>query len=489
MVIDNQNTHVASAPQSAGGRGAGSDFDRSCGRINLAGAVERIMWGRVSLRRRLNLIFGALLLVWFAVDVGRILADAGPRARAETKSASRITKAFVETALANMQDSPEPERAVVGLVENLHYLRHVRVGYGDQSLLSSLYTAANEPSHAPEWFRALVNAPVEVASIPVVLRERSLEPVIIVADPSDVIDEIWSAARTEAATGAALALAVLLATSFFLNRSLRPLTQAGAALARLRGGDFAARAQESGSPEFVDIAARINELARALGRLSAENSQLIERLFDAHDDERKAIAGELHDEIGPHLFALRANASILAARLTGEGEERNAAIAIRDQIEALQRHNRRILVNLRPAALEDLGLTAALQALVEQWRQAEPGVTIALSAPERIAQLGSRASLMAYRFVQEALTNAFRHAGARHIEAAFAYDGDPRASAPRDPALAGLRVRVSDDGRGMSDDSAVGMGLRGMRDRVKMLGGEVAISSGEDGGTVVEARF
>ena len=447
------------------------------------------MWRKISLQRRLALIFGTLLLIWLVADVARILVEAGPRARAETRSASRITKAFVETALANLQDSPEPERAIVGLVRNLQYLRHVRVGYGDQSLLSSLYTAANEPSHAPEWFRGLVNAPVEVATIPVVFKERSLEPVIVVADPSDVIDEIWAAAKTEAATGAALALAVLLATSFFLSRSLRPLQLAGATLARLKAGDFNARAQESGSPEFVDIAARINDLARALGALSAENSQLIERLFDAHDQERKAIAGELHDEIGPHLFALRANASILAARLTGEGEERRAAIAIRDQIEALQRHNRRILVNLRPAALEDLGLIAALEALVEQWRRAEPGVTIDLSASERIAKLGPRASLMAYRFVQEALTNAFRHSGARRIEATLAYESIASALNPRDPALAGLRIRVCDDGSGMAEDSPDGMGLRAMRDRVKMLGGDVAIRSGAGGGAIVEAIF
>ena len=254
-------------------------------------------------------------------------------------------------------------------------------------------------------------------------------------------------------------------------------------------GDFSARAPESGAPEFVDIAARINDLARALASLSAENSQLIERLFDAHDEERKAIAGELHDEIGPHLFALRANASILAARLAGDSQEGRAAIAIRDQIEALQRHNRRILVNLRPAALEDLGLTAALQSLVDQWRRAEPGVTIALSADDAIARLGPRASLMAYRFVQEALTNAFRHSGARNIAATLAYEEKPGAARARDSALTGLRIRVRDDGSGIAEDASSGMGLRGMRDRVKMLGGEVAITSGAKGGTLVEAVF
>jgi two-component system, NarL family, sensor histidine kinase UhpB len=447
------------------------------------------MWRKVSLQRRLNLIFGALLLLWFAVDVGRFLIEAGPRAQTETQSAARLTRDFVETTLAHLQDAPEPARAVEALVASLQYLRHVRVGYGEQSLPATLAAASVNPSPAPEWFRAMVSPPIAITSIPVILGQHNYAPIIIVADPSDVIDEIWSAAKTQAASAAALALAVLLATSFFLNRSLKPLKIAGATLGRLKAGDFAVRAQASGSPEFVDICARINDLARALGDLSAENSQLIERLFDAHDEERKAIAGELHDEIGPHLFALRANAAILASRLSGDGEERKAAIAIGDQIEALQRHNRRILANLRPAALEELGLVAALQALIEQWRRAEPGVKIALAASDRIARLGPRASLMAYRFVQEALTNAFRHSGARHIDVKLAYDSPPSARQPRDPALTGLRIHIRDDGRGLSDDVATGMGLSFMRDRVKMLGGEVAIRSGADGGTIVEAIF
>ena len=194
---------------------------------------------------------------------------------------------------------------------------------------------------------------------------RLLDSIVIVADPSEVVDEVWLQARTQVAAGGALALAVIVATGVFVRRSVRPLGVAGAALARLEAGDFGARAQTSGSPEFVDICTRINRLAEALSNLSAANRQLIERVLDAHDEERKAIARELHDEFGPHLFALRASAAILASRLgrgAGEGAA-EAAVAIRDQVEALQRQNRRILANLRPAALEELGLVAALRSV------------------------------------------------------------------------------------------------------------------------------
>ncbi len=449
------------------------------------------MWRNIPLRHRLSLMFATLLLLWLAADIARILMNAGPRVQAEALSVSRLTQEFVVTSLAGLRDAPKPEEALVALVNSLQFLRHVRVGLGENALAAAIATPSDSRVEAPQWFRALVRAPVGVTAIPVVLNGRRLESIVIVSDPSDEVDEVWLQARDEVAGGSALALAVIIATGVFVRRSLRPLGVAGAALARLEAGDFNARAQTSGSPEFVDICKRINRLAEALAGLSAANRQLIERVLDAHDEERKAIAHELHDELGPHLFHLRANAALLADRLqhgAGAGAA-EAAVAIRDQVEALQRQNRRILANLRPAALEELGLAAALRALTEHWRRAEPEVALDLSAAAEIAELGPRASLTVYRFVQEALTNAFRHSGARHIEAKLSYEPPTLNLAPGDPALAGLRIRIADDGRGIAVETGAGMGLSGMRERVEALGGEFACRASPGGGAIVEARF
>ena len=96
---------------------------------------------------------------------------------------------------------------------------------------------------------------------------------------------------------------------------------------------------------------------------------------------------------------------------------------------------------------------------------------------------------MAYRFVQEAMTNAFRHAGATRIEASLKFETPAEAPSLRDPALAGLVMRVADDGRGLNGEAEAGMGLAGMRDRVRLMGGSVSIGSPQGGGVVVEARF
>ena len=120
---------------------------------------------------------------------------------------------------------------------------------------------------------------------------------------------------------------------------------------------------------------------------------------------------------------------------------------------------------------------------------AEPKIAVTLAVDPRVEALGERASLMAYRFVQEAMTNAFRHAGATRIEASLKFETPVESSGLRDPALAGLVVRVADDGRGLNGEAEPGMGLAGMRDRARMLGGRVVIGASPEGGVVVEARF
>ena len=215
----------------------------------------------------------------------------------------------------------------------------------------------------------------------------------------------------------------------------------------------------------------------------------MERVFDAHDEERQLIAHELHDEFGPHLFALRASAAVLAKTIGDQPAARAAASAIEAQVGELQGQNRRILADLRPAALEELGLVEALEALVAHWRRADPKMAVTLDVDPRVETLGERASLMAYRFVQEAMTNAFRHAGATRIEASLKFETRSEAPNLRDPALAGLVMRVADDGRGLNGEAEAGMGLAGMRDRVRLMGGSVRIASPQNGGVVVEARF
>ncbi|HZZ61133.1 MAG TPA: histidine kinase [Roseiarcus sp.] len=447
------------------------------------------MWRSISLRNRLTLIFGLLFVLWFAADALRLVVEASARARAETQSAMRLTKDFLATAVAGLQDAPDPARALQALVAGLQNVRHVRVGVGGESLGSAILLAADDRSEAPRWFRALVRAPSQVESFPVLLNGRRMASIVIVADPSDEIDEAWAGARDEMLVVAALAAAAMGAMSLLVGRAMKPLGVVGATLARLAAGDYPARAEVAGPPEIRNLNAKVNSLGEALDGLNRANGELMERVFDAHDQERRMIAHELHDEFGPHLFALRASAAILAKKLGGDPAAAAAASAVGAQVEALQVQNRRILADLRPAALDELGLSEALNALVAHWRRVEPGVALTLRVDPRAEALSERASQMVYRFVQEAMTNAFRHSGATRIDVSLRFEAPARDAGLRGPAPAGLVIQVADDGRGLQGEHAAGMGLTGMRDRVRMLGGQVLIGSPSGQEFVVEARI
>ena len=446
------------------------------------------MWRHTPLRRRLNLVFAALIALWLIGDITRILAQARPRIAAEARAVTLLTQEFLVSSLDRVQTAPDPHQAVLELIASLRYLRHARVIIGEGAAAATLEPPPDAANAAPAWFQSLVGVPVMSTTLPVMIGQRRFNYIVIQPDPTEIIAEVWEEAKGQFAAGVALALAVVLASNAMVRLALRPLTGAGETLARLETGDYAARVRSEGPPEIDAIAQRINRLGEALGDLTADVRRLLERVVDAHDEERRAIAHELHDEIGPHLFALRANAVALAATLR-DGEAAGQARAIGETVESLQKQNRRILANLRPAALDELGLASALEALVDQWRRLAPEVAIELTAEPRLADLSPRASLTLYRFVQEGLTNAFRHAEPKRIRVRIAYE-PPTAAAPAgDPQLAGLRARVEDDGTGVAPDQTPGMGLSGLRDRVRALGGEFAFGAGVPKGAFIEARF
>jgi two-component system sensor histidine kinase UhpB len=150
----------------------------------------------------------------------------------------------------------------------------------------------------------------------------------------------------------------------------------------------------------------------------------------------------------------------------------------------LQQFNRRILEKLRPVGLMELGLRAALGALLRLWREAHPDVVIETSISPSLDETGDTSDLTIYRVVQEALTNVFRHAGATRIDVTIEPMQPPPAL--KRGAAGSALVRVRDNGSGFASVSGLGFGLIGMRERVMALGGSVTVAS-TDSGVTVEA--
>jgi two-component system, NarL family, sensor histidine kinase UhpB len=210
---------------------------------------------------------------------------------------------------------------------------------------------------------------------------------------------------------------------------------------------------------------------RMMRRLEAERRRAGSAALHAQEEERARVARDLHDEVNQSLtgLLLRLEAAREAAPPEMESELADTkALANQAMRELLS-----LARQLRPTALDDLGLAAAIGGQVEQLGRGE--IDAALEVQGDFSDLGDDAQLVVYRVAQEALSNAARHSGATRVEVRLhrADDG-------------GVALEVTDDGRGFAfDEQQRGLGNGGMRERTLLVGGELTIESRPDAGTTV----
>lgn len=445
------------------------------------------MWQNLSLRGRINLLLALLLALGLAVNIGRQVAEAGPRVQAEDQSVIRLAREFIEMIVADLNEAPDPDARLNQIARDLSRLRHVSIALRDEagSPLTQPRTDADDDTRVPPaWFVSLVHPEQTAVSVPVSIHGKP-GSLLITSHPDDEIAEIWDAIVTQLEVGSVIALALFLVMMNVIGRALAPLQSLADVMAELEDGRYQARVAPGGAPELAAICTKLNHLAATLSDAIEDKRRLAERTVSLQDVERKEIARELHDEFGPYLFSLRAHASALAKQADGRAPNAEAVrkhgSAMLEQINALQQFNRRVLERLRPVGLAEFGLRQALESLSRLWRESHPDVTIETVISPALGVTGETADLTIYRIVQEALTNVFRHAGATSVNVVI----EPVAEAASDGRSC-ARVRVSDNGRGMEPGQKLGFGLVGMRERILALGGTLNVVSG-DGGLTVEA--
>lgn len=216
--------------------------------------------------------------------------------------------------------------------------------------------------------------------------------------------------------------------------------------------------------------------ARALIESEAHLRRLSESLLRVREEDRRHFARELHDELGQNLIALRIDINALASDLGTANERISMRLAMMDSVlDHTVDSVRRICEDLRPGMLDDLGLEAALASYVRRFSQ-QHGIPCDLALTCDDFGLDEPMSTAIFRIVQESLTNIARHAEASYVEIKLE---------ARDEHL---QLLVADDGRGMpseADPARKTFGIVGIRERVKLLGGNVSISSVTGRGTRV----
>jgi two-component system sensor histidine kinase UhpB len=430
----------------------------------------------MSLRFRIVAAIALVLLVGSALG----LAFAGWRARhwlwGELASAQASGELIVMRAYADLPHQGRPEQALADLIATFNGNRHLKarlVARGGRTLAQSLPELTEAP---PAWFVHLLG--VRINSVR--LSAPDAQGHVVELAPVDVNDlaALWSefldlslVLALFCGGGAGLVFVVV-------GGALRPVRALGEVLPRIGAGDYAIRARQAGPPELASLARGVNEMAARLEAMRARNRALEEQMLTLQDEERADIARDLHDEIGPHLFAANVDATMTAS-LLGAGRSEAALVQVRSiqsSIAHIQRRVRDILGRLRPPRLVELGLAAAVSDLIDFWRARRPELTLEADLAADDAGLSELVQETAYRLVQESLSNAVRHGAGKTISVRLAASGDA------------LIVEVANDGPPAAG-AAPGFGLTGMRERVAELGGTFEAGPALEGGWRMTARL
>jgi signal transduction histidine kinase len=224
----------------------------------------------------------------------------------------------------------------------------------------------------------------------------------------------------------------------------------------------------------------LTNLARQAGvaasavRLTSDLQRAREQLVLAREEERRRLRRDLHDGLGPALAAQTLKVGSARALLARDPASADRLLAgLEDDIATALADIRRLVYNLRPPALDELGLLGAIQQQAAQYRENGTGrLNVTIAVPDPLPLLPAAVEVAAYRIAQEALNNVVKHAQAHTCRLQLALTD-------------GLRLEITDDGIGLPDSRHVGVGLHSMRERVEELGGTFVIEAAPGGGTRV----
>jgi signal transduction histidine kinase len=240
------------------------------------------------------------------------------------------------------------------------------------------------------------------------------------------------------------------------------------------------RANEALSGSDLEL---LRDVSRQIGialhaaQLTAALQASRERLVIAREEERRRLRRDLHDDLAPMLAGLALTASSIADVIPIDpAKAATLANDLNHSIRAAVNNIRRLVYDLRPPTLDELGLVAAIHERAAQFTHSGEGLRVIVEADE-LPSLPAAVEVAAYRIAQEALMNVARHAQAKACHIRLALDDDC------------LQLEITDDGLGLTETRTPGVGLRSMQERAAELGGTCVIEAAPDGGTKVMAKL
>lgn len=437
-----------------------------------------------SLHGRLSLVLTALIAVMMAISAVVWMRETRNAIHEEVEAATRVAEQWLNVLIPEtLADGPQARERLMNHLAAVGRIRANSLEVFDADGVR-LYVSPASPYKAGRFAPAAFDRWVAPE-----LAQRNLPAgelrIVLTPDTSRAVLDAWDNLSAALGWALALLLVIWLATRFAIDRALAPVADIHSALERGASGQFDLRLPEYPTRELALLARSYNRLADSLDQSLAENARLEQDQALAHavqqrlEHERRAIARELHDELGQGITAVRAIAGAIIQRSTDQPGLNGSAQAILAMTSQMQEGVRTILQRLRTdTASERLRVEEAIHSYCELWAKHHGDIDIRCMIEPLDASVSDTLGLTILRMVQESLTNVVRHAHATRVEVRLALRG------------AEIEVEIIDNGCGLGENPAPDrFGLIGMRERVAELHGQFELSRPPQGGLSVRARL
>lgn len=437
---------------------------------------------------RLSLVGLLMLILAFALTLFSARQDIAD----EIEGSQHVGQLM--TVLSALQDGATLEQHALRIdqLNRSETLRHFHVALLDSRGQRLTQIADPLPPTSLPWLNRFMtgDAGLSAYTLPVQRPNGELVTVMLEPNPQPEISEAINSAWLQVALFSLLVLVLVMALAFSVRHALSPLNDILNGIARIEGGDYTQPIATCATRELNQIGQALNHLSAALTEQLAKQRDLLHRLQDVQENERRQLAHDLHDEFGQLLTAIQVDASYLVKQSNGQSALQDCARAMYDNSSSILSQLKSLLVQLRPYGLQGdeehrIALEQALRELIRQRQARGDGeLSYQLQVDLKGIELPQRLSVAAYRIIQEALTNVLRHAHASLVVIDVRVDANEQC----------LLLHIADNGQGlpqpvMPNSPAKGLGLVGIKERVLANGGRLSMGRAEPEGLEIKVSF
>jgi len=329
----------------------------------------------------------------------------------------------------------------------------------------------------PDWFVNLVLGEYPKIEYPIETLDSVPLKLIIQANPMDEISEVWQESIAFFISLTVLVLLTFISVQLVFNKTIQSIHSIIAHLKGIETGDYQKRLADFSTREYDDIAKAINRMTDVLDKTEKQNSALTQHSLEIQEEERQRLSQELHDEFGQSLTAIKVMAVTAAHEKADTQTITTSMIEICDHLMTVVRS---MMKQLHPLILTELGLKATLEDLLHHWEVRNAPTVFTLHYDDAVDQIDRAIVIQIFRVIQESLTNIIRHAQADEVNISLQMtEGTDK-----------LSLLMTDNGLGCDlDQLSPGFGLLGMKERIKLLGGDFEIQSQTNNGFQIKAEI